>query len=259
MTNGPPAVPVVPVGLLDATAIAERMRTALEPPRPSTRKLTFVISAEDGESTQLVAGQARDGRFEGGRALTVILAPPDAKGLAFLVEDRRDPQADVQWLWVPSVRRVRKLVAAEENESFFNTDFTYADLGFVRRDVAYKLLGKEDRAGVRSYKLESIPEQKWYLSRILTWVSVETSLPVERQFFDPAGALYKIERFQDVQAIDGIPTPLKIRMENIPAKSTTDLVVSSVTYDSKLQPSMLDPDHLREAASSPSWIWRASK
>jgi hypothetical protein len=244
---------------LDAAAIAQRMKAALEPPRSSTRKLTLSVSAEEGEATQMVAGQARDGRAKSGRALTVLLSPVDARGFAYLVEERSDTKPEVQWLWVPAIRRVRKLVSVESNEAFLGSDFTYSDIGFIKRDVSYRLLGTEDHAGARAYKVESIPEQSWYLSRIITWVSVANSLPIERDFFDPAGALYKVERYSDVTAVDGVPTPLRIRMENVQTKSSTEMVVSELRYGVDLPPGLFDAEALRQAASAPSWAWQSGK
>jgi len=255
VTGGPPS-PAATSPVLDGTTIAQRMRAALEPSRSSIRKLTFTVSGE-GETTQIVTGQARSGLFDGGRTLTVVLAPQDAKGFALLVESHHD-QPDFQWLWVPPIRRLRKLIPAEANDAFLHTDFTYADLGAVRRDTSYSVLGTEDRAGVKAYKLESIPEQKWYLSRIITWVAIDNFLPLERNFFDPAGTLYKVERFHDVTNVDGVPTPFRIRMENVQSKTTTEMVVSDLRFDASLPAELLDPEHLREAAQSPSWIWRSS-
>ncbi|HYC22073.1 MAG TPA: outer membrane lipoprotein-sorting protein [Candidatus Bathyarchaeia archaeon] len=243
----------------DAATVAQRMKAALEPTRPSTRKLALTVSADEGEATQLVVGQARDGRAKSGRALSVMLSPPDARGMAYLVEERSDLKPEVQWLWIPTIRRVRKLVSVESNEAFLNTDFTYSDIGFLKRNVSDKLLGTEEHAGVRAYKLESIPEESWYLSRIITWVATGTFLPLERDFFDPAGALYKVERYSDVTTVDGTPTPLRIRMENVQAKTSTEMVVSELHYDVELPPTLLDPDFLRRAASAAVWSGQPGK
>ena len=44
--------------LPDARTIVERMKEALEPARPRTRKVTIIVSAQHGESTQWLADQA---------------------------------------------------------------------------------------------------------------------------------------------------------------------------------------------------------
>jgi len=49
---------------------------------------------------------------------------------------------------------------------FFETDLTYADLGYVERHGTYRLLGEETHNGIQSYKVELVPAQQVYYSRV---------------------------------------------------------------------------------------------
>ena len=46
------------------------------------------------------------------------------------------------WMYLPALDRVRQIVPVETYQRFFDTDFTYADLGFVSRRGQYRLLGR---------------------------------------------------------------------------------------------------------------------
>jgi hypothetical protein len=89
----------------DARTIVERMKTALEPARSSTRKLTIVVSERGADSAQWVAGQARRRVGDANRMLTAMLAPEGVRGVAFLATDsllpvRRefhDPAGESGW------------------------------------------------------------------------------------------------------------------------------------------------------------------
>src|SRR5205814_4580541 len=181
-------------------------------------------------STQWIAGQARKKTPDGSRALTVMLGPEAVRGLAILVQER-GKEPDRQWVYVPAIRRVRELVPVESYQSFLNTDFTYADLGFVPRDGSYKLLGAETRDGTRTTKVETVPRDRWYYSRIVTWVADDSSLPVRREFYDPAGLLWRIETWSEVTRVDGTPIPLRVRMEDVRQGGGTELRVSDVLWD----------------------------
>ena len=239
-------------GAPDAASIVHHMKEALEPARSSTRKLTIAVSGQTGQAAQWTAGQAREKRGDGSRVLTVILAPEDARGLAILIQDRGN-EADKQWVYVPAVRRVRELARVEAYQAFLNTDFTYADLGFVNPRERYELLGTEQRDGVQTYKVQAVPREQWYYSRIVTWVAADSWLPIRREFHDPAGLLWKVETWGNVVRIDGVPIPLLDKMEDVRQGGSTEMRMSEVLWDRELPPALFDPKNLPEAASSPVW------
>jgi outer membrane lipoprotein-sorting protein len=139
---------------------------------------------------------------------------------------------------------VRELVPVEAYQSLLDTDLTYADLGYVDQQGTYHLLGEEEHNGVQTYKLEFIPDQQVFYSRIMTWVAVDTMLPVQRDYYDLAGKLWKTMTFDQVKTIDGIPTPLHIRVHDVRRDTSTDVTFSKVRYDVDLSERLFDPDHL---------------
>jgi hypothetical protein len=205
-----------------------------------------------GQTAQWMAGQAREKRGDGSRMLTVILAPEDARGLAILVQDG-GREGSKQWVYVPAVRRVREISRVEAHQAFMNTDFTYADMGFVNPEERYEVLGTETRDGVQTYKVQAVPREQWYYSRIVTWVAADSWLPVRREFHDPAGLLWKVETWGDVARIDGVPIPLRDKMEEVRQGGSTEIRVSDVLWDRQLPPELFEPKNLPEAAGSSVW------
>ena len=239
-------------GAPDTQSIVQQMKEALEPARSSTRKLSITVNAQTGQATQWLAGQAREKRTEGSRMLTVMLAPETVRGIAILVQDR-GTEPDKQWVYVPAVRRVREISPVESYQAFLNTDFTYSDLGFVSRRERYELLGTESRDGVRAYRVQAVPREQWYYSRIVTWIAADSWLPIRREFNDPAGLIWKVETWGDVTRIDGIPIPLLDRMEEVRQGGSTEIRVSDLLWDRKLPAELFEPKNLPDAASSPLW------
>lgn len=140
---------------------------------------------------------------------------------------------------------------ANAYDAFVSSDFTYADLGYVDLNASYNELPSEHHDGKELYKLEETPEQRFYYARIVTLVDPETWLPVRREFFDPGTHLWKIETFDEVHTIDGVPTALHLRMEDVQAKSNSEITVSDVRFDIDVPDTLFDPSELREVASNP--------
>ncbi len=240
----------------DVGTLVSRMKAALEPDRPSVRRMTFTIDAQDGAVTTLTLGQARKTLPDGERVLTVVLAPADRRGIAFLTRQLPNRAAVEEQMWVPAVRRVRTILPVEGLTPFLDSDFTLADLGFVDLRARFNLVGPSTRDGVPVWEIGEVPQSphaRWYYSRIRTWLKQDTALPVERQYFDPSGTLWKVERFEQASVVDGVPTVLAVRMNDKVSGGTSELRVDQVSYDADLPDVLFDPKSLRDAVDSPVW------
>ncbi|MEW6297928.1 MAG: outer membrane lipoprotein-sorting protein [Thermodesulfobacteriota bacterium] len=236
----------------DVMTLVGQMKEVFEPTGSRIQKVTISMRTPTGDEVQWVAGQARKQVGGGKRTLLVMLEPQHLRGTVLLIGERRG-QPDIMWTYSPVLRRVRALVPVESYQRFLDTDFTYADLGFVSRQGAYRLLGEEEYQGTRAYKVELVPEEQWYYSRIITWIAADSLLPLRRDFYDRAGRLWKSEFFEEVATIDGKPTPLRVRMHDVRQDTVTELRVSDVRTDVELPDELFDPDQLPEVIGSPLW------
>jgi len=236
----------------DAATIVEQMKQALEPPRSSLRKVALTVR-QGKETVTVHLGVALSSGGDGGRLLAVVLAPAELQGTAFLIKEERARPSDTTWMYVPTIRRVRSLVSPEAYSAFLNSDFAFSDLGFTSTRSAVTLEGEDTRAGVHVYRLSAVPAQNWYYSKVETTVAVDTHLPIERRYFDPAGGLWKVERWEHVVAINGIPTALSVTMEDVQAKSSSTIAVTDLAYDATVPPALLEPGNMPSAATSPVW------
>ena len=77
------------------------------------------------------------------KSVMVFQEPADVRGTAYLAWDYEDAgREDDKWLYIPSIRKARRISGASRNEYFMGTDFTYDDMG--RRAVdkdTHTLLG----------------------------------------------------------------------------------------------------------------------
>lgn len=238
----------------NAQTIVQGMKRALEPDRPSTRTLVVAVRAADGFTAEWTARQARKRLPDGNGILTVILEPDDVKGVGLLIREQKD-RPDEQWMYLPTIRRVRKIIPVGAYESFLGSDFTLADLGFVNlRDRKFSLLDEKTFAGRPAYNVQEVlAGPHFYYSRIVSWVAKDSMLPLERDYYDAANQLWKTEIYQDSTVIDGVPTVLRIRMEDRQQNTSTELRVSEVRYDATIPDDLFDPQRLPQASKHPLW------
>ena len=237
----------------DVAHIVDRMNAVFEPARPSVRKVSISVIGDKGaNNTQWVVGEVRKRFTDGKRILIVILEPHSLRGSAFLFWEQ-EAQEDRLWTYFPELGGMRGIIGVDAYEHFLHTDFTYADLGLVSRAGRYRLLGEEAHDSTPAYKIDEAPKERWYYSRVVTWVDTGSLLPLERDLYDQAGRLWKRILFDHVTLINGIPTPLRIRMVDVQQEGGTELLLSDVRYDVELPDELFDPDGLPQVIASQLW------
>ena len=93
-----------------------------------TARQVMVLQNKQGqESRRQLRVQVLEVADDGDRSLFVFDEPRDVQGTAFLVHARRD-DSDDQWLYLPALRRVKRISSANRSGSFMGSEFAYEDL-----------------------------------------------------------------------------------------------------------------------------------
>jgi hypothetical protein len=236
---------------LDVDTIIKKADKALGSTRLGTRKI--VITLRDGElvTNEWVARRAHKNFPDGKRDLMVFLKPEDLKGNAYMYW-KPDNKPVIEWVYLIPTRRVRKLFVIDTYGSFFGTDFTFADIGIKDPGGTYKLLGEEKYNEKDVYKLETVPNEKIYYSRIVSFINKDTFLPIKKDYYDAAGKHWKSKILENITVINNIPIPLKVRMIDVQRNHSTEVTFSEICSDvDYLTKEDFDPEKLPEAAFSP--------
>jgi hypothetical protein len=237
-----------------AESLLKDMKMALEPAKASTRTMTFTVhSTSFKESTKIVAQQARRASPGAAASVTVVVSPESLKGVTVLVQERKG-DSNLVSVYYPAFKRVRSFSGVGAFESFLGTDFTYADLGLVDvRERTLKLLGPKEHDGAEAYELQETPKNTSYYARIVDRIDAATGLPLERDHYDVGNALWRKQIYQDVATIDGVLTPMKVRIEDVQSGDWSELVVNDLHYDVQVPEAVFDAQKLVEVSSNPLW------
>jgi len=245
------SVPIAEADPPDISTIVKKSMDALDAGRQGTTKVVITLKEGNQVTSEWSARMAHKEFEDGRRALLVLLEPESLKGNAYLFWKPVDKPLK-EWVYFPATRRVRNLTALMNYDSFLGTDFTWADLGIKDPGGTDKFLAEEVHAGKKSYRIETIPNERWYYSRIVSWIAADTFLPIQRDYYDIQGTLWKTKLFENVVVANNIPMPLQIRMLDVKGNRSTEVNISDVCFDVKYIPKeAFDPEKLSEAALSP--------
>jgi hypothetical protein len=162
--------------------------------------------------------------------LVMFTEPTSVKGLATMTWNYMKPTRDQDvWLWLPSLRKIRKVSAGQADDSFMGGDFTVEEITTRRfTDETYKLLGEEDFKGYTSffdgtvyhkdepcYVIECTPVRSpWYYSKRITYVSKKFGGNMLDEIYDPNGNLVRtLFRGWIIVDVNGKEYPAQNRVE----------------------------------------------
>jgi outer membrane lipoprotein-sorting protein len=141
-----------------------------------------------------------------------------------------DGRADDQWIYLPALKRSKRISSDGKSDYFMGSDFTYDDLGDRHPDMDnHKLLREETVEGKACYVVESTPRDGDYMySKTVTWVMKDSFLGLKREFYDDRNALLKILSIRKFDRIDGFWTILETEMHNVQKDHTTVIKFTDV-------------------------------
>jgi len=89
-------------------------------------------------------------------------SPSDVKNTAFLTYDYDDSSKDDdQWLYLPALKKVKRIPSADKSSSFMGSDFSYFDMTDRNLDdYDFKLLKEIKVRGHDAWMIESIPKNQ---------------------------------------------------------------------------------------------------
>ncbi len=142
----------------------------------------------------------------GNKSLMTFLSPADVKGTKFLNYEHINKDDD-QWLYLPALKRVKRIASKNKSGSFMGSEFSYEDLSsFSVKKYFFSGDAKEETInGVDYYIGERIPVSKnsGYTKQI-SWVDKKTFLIKKVEYYDRKKELLKTAVFDDYKKIKGV-------------------------------------------------------
>ncbi len=191
-------------------------------------RLTLIDRSGSSRERRLqTLSTTKDGRTS---TLTVFLSPESVRNTRFLSIEGTDGNTE-QWIFLPSLKRIRKIAGTEEAGSFMGSDFSYSDMASTTYDTgqADHHLISEDST---SYTVESIPHEVKAYGKTITIVDRETYLPLEVQFYEHDGnTIVKTLTTEAIDMLSGRPVSTTMVMKTHSSSHTTRLEILQASYD----------------------------
>jgi len=185
-----------------------------------------LINANGDRSERTMEFRTLEGAAaESDKTLIVFKAPPDIGETGLLTHQNKSGDDD-QWLYLPALRRVKRIASSSRASSFAGSEFTYEDLAPLELGkYRFKHLRDDVVGEVSVWVVESVPQFKDSgYSRMELFVRRDNHQTVRTNFYDRRGEPVKAGRFEEWSRVDGKWWRSRtVRMENLQTRKSTVL------------------------------------
>jgi len=168
----------------------------------------------------------------GDKSLVLFSTPRDIEGTALLSHAKiLDP--DDQWLYLPALKRVKRISSRNKSGPFVGSEFAFED--FTASELnkfSYKYLREESCGDLNCDVVERFPryENSGY-TRQVAWVDTTDYQIRKIEFYDRRGSLLKELKFEDYRKYaDKYWRPHRMAMKNVQTNKSTDLVYGEYKF-----------------------------
>ena len=169
--------------------------------KDSSADMNMVLRNRQGqETTRNIRIRNMEVNGDGDKSLSIFDNPRDVKGTAFLSYTHIG-EADDQWLYLPALKRVKRISSRNKSGPFMGSEFAYEDITSDEVEkYSYKWLKDEKLDGKDCFVVERVPTDKNSgYSKQIAWINKTIYRPQKIEYYDRKGSLLKTLTFNNYQ------------------------------------------------------------
>jgi outer membrane lipoprotein-sorting protein len=231
----------------DAEAIVHASRNRIKSETVSSRAKMTLRAKNGTTSERLIDQYSKDGP-NGARTVIVFQQPASVAGVRFLTMANTG-KLDDRWIFLPTLGRVRRIVASEGSGSFMGTDFSYDDISSTSRGAEldnHTLLREEAFGGIACYVIQSIPKDSSYqYSKMIQWIEKDSKIIKKIELYDKKNALVKTVEMSGLKEVQGRMVMTVTKITTHASGTSTTLSNEILKYDDPIPESVFTLEYLK--------------
>ncbi|HHI92005.1 MAG TPA: outer membrane lipoprotein-sorting protein [Gammaproteobacteria bacterium] len=184
---------------------------------------------------------------DGDKRLVNFMEPRDLAGMVSLTYSH-GLKPDDQWIYLPALRRTKRLAARDKSGSFAGSELSFEDIGtWEVKKYTYKYIKDDVLDGKPTFIVENTPAYPYSSYKMIKeWVDQEIYHPLRLLYHDVNGRPLKEMRFYDYKKFAGkYWRPMKMVMTNLRTGAVSTIVWTDYQFGADFKASDLNPAALR--------------
>ncbi len=159
-----------------------------------TADMIMVLKNKHGQKSERVLRTKNlEVKGDGDKTLSIFDTPRDVKGTAFLTFSHKTGDDD-QWLYLPALKRVKRISSRNKSGSFMGSEFSYEDVSSQEVDkYTYRWVKDEAYDGQECYVVEFYPvdSKNSGYTRQVNWIDKTEYRTLKVEYYDRKESLLK--------------------------------------------------------------------
>ena len=214
----------------------------------SSSTMKMILKNRHGESsTRELRVRSLEVENDGDKSLTIFDTPADVKGTALLTFSHKTKNDD-QWLYLPALKRVKRMSSSNKSGPFMGSEFAFEDIGSQEVDkYTWTYLKDETLDGVECYVLQRIPtDRKSGYTKQIIWMDKAEYYPIKIDFYDRKKTLLKTLISSNYKLYkDKFWRAHLMEMKNHQTGKSTDLIWDNIQFDKSYKDSDFSKNSLK--------------
>jgi len=204
-----------------------------------TSDLTMTLINKSGDQRVRIIKQFTKDLGDVEKSIMFFLSPADVKNTSFMNWAYDSDQSDDQWIYLPALKKTKRISSDSKSDYFMGSDFTYDDLGDRKlEDDTHKRIREETLDGKECYVVESTSKDEDYMySKTLVWVDKSNFIGVKKEFYDEDEDLLKVLSIKEIEEISGIWVITNSEMKNVQKNHSTSMVLNNIQINTGISES----------------------
>ncbi|HUX97645.1 MAG TPA: outer membrane lipoprotein-sorting protein [Bacteroidales bacterium] len=168
--------------------------------------ITLTITEKNGSTrNRTFAMSTKSFPEDVGKRYIKFLSPPDVKGTAMLIIDNLKT-ADEMWIYLPALKKTRRIVSSEKGKSFMNSEFTNADMSsppvsdFVHKHTTQS--GSNNQFVIESIPVDEDKADEYGYSKKVSYIDKVNYQVQKMEIYNFENVIYKII---EIKGIHNLP------------------------------------------------------
>jgi hypothetical protein len=180
------------------------------------------------------------------KKLMFFTAPSDVKNTGFLSISYSSDKEDDQMIYLPALKRVKRIASSSKNDSFMGSDFTYDDMGARNPNKdTHTIIKEEVVKNVECYVVESVPLiQEGDITKTVNWIAKDGSFGLKKEFYQ-GNTLMKTLVINEMSTIDSIVVITDMVMVNNDKGTQTRITMNNVSFNNNFSDSLFSERQLK--------------
>ncbi|MCD6337124.1 MAG: outer membrane lipoprotein-sorting protein [Candidatus Marinimicrobia bacterium] len=196
--------------------------------------LTMTLTNKNGQTRVRKIQQFSKDLGDKEKNIMFFVSPADVKNTSFMNWTYNSDKSDDQWIYLPALKKIKRISSDSKSNYFMGSDFTYDDLGDrkINADI-HTLLREESLNDKECYVIESKSQDEDYMySKTITWIDKETFIGMKKEFYDEDAELLKILEVKKVEKFSDLYIITHSEMKNVQKDHSTTITLNNVNINS---------------------------